>query len=115
MIGSGVFEVEVEGEKIGFEFGMLASMHTEEIADMTIFEVFKKISTGRQKPYYQYFYGGLMAYNEFRGIEKKMTIPEVTRIMEKLGAEKCTEIYLKSINSFVAKNGKAPVVTGQDV
>lgn len=114
MIGSGVFELEIDGEKIGFEFGMLASMHTEEIADMTIFEVFQKIAKGRQKPFYQYFYGGLVAYNEFRGIEKKITIPEVTKIMEKIGAERCAEIYLKSIASYIPKNGKAPEVTGQE-
>lgn len=115
MIGSGLFEVEIEGEKIGFEFGMLASMHTEEVADMTIFDVFKKIASGRQKPLVQYFLGGLNAYNEFRGIEKRYSVMETTKIIEKLGLEKSMEIYLKSIEAYVPKNGQAPKVTGQEV
>lgn len=113
MIGSGVFEVEVGEEKFCFEFGMLASMHTEEISDMTIFDVFKKIGAGRQKPLIQYFYGGLMAYQELRDIDKKFTIAETTKIMEKIGTEKCVSIYLKSIESYLPKNGQAPKATGQ--
>lgn len=115
MIGSGVFEIEVGEEKFCFEFGMLASMHTEELADMTIFEVFKKIAQGRQKPLIQYFYGGLVAYHEFRDIDKTFTLPETTKIMEKIGTEKCVSIYLKSIEAYVPKNGQAPKVTGQEV
>lgn len=114
MIGSGLYEVEIDGETIGLEFGMLASMHTEEIADMTIFEVFKKIATGRQKPLLCYFYGGLVAYNEFRGIEKTLTIADVSKVIEKLGLNKAMDIYLKSIEAYIPKNGQAPKVTGQE-
>lgn len=114
MIGSGVFEEHVGEEQFCFEFGMLASMHTEEIADMTIFQVFEKIAKGRQKPFIQYFYGGLMAYCELREVDKKFTLAETTKIMEKIGAEKCAEIYMKSISAYIPKNGKAPEVAGQE-
>ena len=114
MIGKGIFEIEVGEETIGFEFGMYASMETEEIADMTIFEVFKKIANGRQKPLLQYFYGGIVAYNHFRNIDKKITLGDVSRIIEKLGLEKSMDIYLKSIESYIPKNGQAPKVTGQE-
>lgn len=115
MIGSGVFEIEVGEERFCFEFGMLASMHTEEIADATIFDVFKKIASGRQKPLIQYFYGGLVAHCELRNIDRKFTLAETTKIMEKIGTEKCVSIYLKSIESYIPKNGQAPKKAGQEV
>ncbi len=114
MIGKGVFEVEADGEKIGFEFGMWASSCTEEVSGLTIFEIFKKIGEGRQRPMIQYFYGGMMAYNEFRGIQKEIKLPDVAKMLEKIGAEKAVQIYLDSIKSYTTKNGKAPKETGQE-
>jgi len=112
MIGSGVYEVEIDGEKVGFQFGMLASIETEEASGMVIEDVFKKIAKGFQKYIALYFLGGAVAYNKFHGIEKTIGIPEVTIYIEQMGMERALEIYMKSIAAPQIKNGKAPV-TGQ--
>lgn len=134
MIGTGVFEVEIEGKTIGFQFGMLASGYTEEVAGVSIFEVFKKIGSGSAElPLIHYFYGGARAYNEFRNVTdeevyenakgekrtryvpRKVTVPAVSMYLEEMGLTKSVEIYLKSIEAYVPKNGIAPEVTGQEV
>lgn len=113
MIGSGVYEVEVKGEKIGFQFGMLASMYTEEKSGMSITDVFKEIATGRLKPIILYFLGGLMAYNELHGIEKEVKVADVATLIEEIGIPKALEIYSLSIGSPLIKNGQAPKEAGQ--
>ena len=134
MIGTGVYEVEVGGKTIGFQFGMLASAYTEDVAGTSIFEVFKKIGTGAAElPLIHYFYGGARAYNEFRNVTdeetykdsngnerkryvaRKVTVPAVSMYLEEIGLNKAVEIYLKSIEAYVPKNGIAPAVTGQEV
>lgn len=134
MIGSGVFEVEIGGKTIGFQFGMLASGYTEEVAGISIYKVFEKIGGGiSELGLIHYFYGGARAYNEFRNVTdeetykdssgnerkryvpRKVTVPIVSTYLEELGVEKAVEIYLKSIDAYVPKNGIAPEVTGQEV
>lgn len=134
MIGSGVFEIEIAGKTVGFQFGMLASGYTEEAAGISIFEVFQKIGSGTAElPLIHYFYGGARAYNEFRNVTdeetykdaagnerkryvpRKVTVPLVSTYLEELGVEKAVEIYLKSIDAYVPKNGIAPEMTGQEV
>lgn len=113
MIGSGVYEVEVKGEKIGFQFGMLASMYTEEKSGMSITDVFKEIKTAKIKPLIMYFLGGLLAYNELRGIEKEVRISDMATLIEEMGIPKALEIYSLSIGSPLIKNGQAPKEAGQ--
>ena len=116
MIGSGVYEVDLDGEIIGFEFGMLASSYTEEVSNLSIFEVFQKIGSGRgTKHLLNYFYGGARAYYEFREDERKVSVAIVSRWADKIGLQKMMEIYLKSIEAYLPKNGKAPKETGQEV
>jgi hypothetical protein len=110
MIGSGVYEVEIDGEKVGFQFGMLASIETEEAAGMVIEDVFKKIAKGFQKYIALYFLGGAIAYNKLHGIEKKVDLPMVTTYIEGMGLQQALEIYAKSIAAPVIKNGKAPAM-----
>lgn len=115
MIGGGVYEVEIDGEKFGFEFGMLASSYTEEVAGLSIFEVFQKIGTGRStKSLLHYFYGGAKAYNEFRDIDDKVSVATVSKLVERIGLEKASDIYLKSIATYLPKNGKALTETGRE-
>lgn len=114
MIGSGVYEVEVKGKTVGFQFGMLASMYTEEKSGMSITEVFKDIAKGgRIKPIILYFLGGLMAYNELHGIEKEVKVADVATLIEEIGIPKALEIYSASIGSPLIKNGQAPKEAGQ--
>lgn len=105
MIGKGVFEVEVEGKKVGFEFCMLASVYTEEEAGMPIGKVNEQIAEGYVKPIFLFFYGAAKAYNEFRKLGE-VTFEDFTRQIDLIGFEKMTEIYLKAIAQ--PKNGLAP-------
>lgn len=113
MIGSGVYEIEVKGEKVGFQFGMLASMYTEEKSGQSITDVFKEITKERIKPIILYFLGGLMAYNELHGIKKEIKISDVATLIEEIGIPKALEIYSASIGSPLIKNGQAPKEAGQ--
>jgi hypothetical protein len=110
MIGSGVYEVEIDGEKVGFEFGMLASIETEEAAGMVIEDVFKKIAKGFQKYIALYFLGGAIAYNKFRNIDRQVDIPTITRYLDGMGLKQALDIYTKSIAAPLIKNGKAPAM-----
>jgi hypothetical protein len=115
MIGSGVYEVEIDGEKVGFEFCMLSEWETEEAAGMSIRDVFKKIAQGRQKYIAYWFMGGAIAYNQYNGIDKKVDLKTVARYIEKMGEHKALEIYTKAIAAPIEKNGKAPATTaGQE-
>lgn len=115
MIGDGVFEEEKDGEKMCFQFGMMAGYFTEEKAGKGISAVLREIQKGQTMMHSLFwFYGGAKAYYEIRGIEKNITLPLVSTWMDKLGAEKCAEIYLKSVLSPVQKKVIAPTTTGRD-
>lgn len=105
MIGKGVFEFEVDGKTVGFEFCMLASLYTEEEAGVPIGKVNEGIAEGRLKPIFQFFYGAAKAYNELRN-KGAVSLIDVTRWIDVLGFEKLTEVYLKAIAQ--PKNGLAP-------
>lgn len=116
MIGSGVFEFEIDGRKIGFEFGMLASAYTEEVSKLSIYEVFKKMASGKsQISILHYFYGGAVAYNEFRNIDENVTVAKVSKYIEAIGLRAAMDVYVKSIESYLPKNGKAPKKAGLEV
>jgi hypothetical protein len=114
MIGKGIYEEEINGETVGFKFGMYASAITEKIAGKSIFEVFKGIAAPMQEPLLHYFYGGAKAYNEHKKIDKEISVSDVADWLEEMGADKWSKIYLASIQSYIPKNGTAPVETGQE-
>ena len=110
MIGSGVFEFEIDGKTVGFEFGMLAAAYTEEKAGINILELFKQLGSGSGTTKYilTYFYGGAVAYAEFRELPDKITVAKVSKWLDHIGLEEAMKIYLKSIEAYLPKNGKAP-------
>ena len=106
MKGRSIFELDVNGEKVGFRFGMLASAYTEEISGVSIYEVFKRIGQGLSiQSLLFYYYGGLRAYNEFNGIKKEITIPMVSEILEEIGSELAHEVYMDSIKVYMENPG----------
>lgn len=105
MIGKGVFEFEVEGKTVGFEFCMMASMFAEEESGLPIGEVNNGIAEGKLKSILQFFYGAAKAYQYYRA-NMDITIGDVAKWIDVLGLEKMTEIYLKAIAQ--PKNGLAP-------
>jgi hypothetical protein len=115
MIGSGLYEVEVEGKTVGFQFGMLASMYTEEKSGQSIYDVFKDIAQARIKAILFYFLGGALAYNEYHKIKEEVTLVDIATLIETIGTEKALEIYSKSIGSPLTKNGQAPKEAGQSL
>jgi hypothetical protein len=107
MIGNGVFEEEIEGEKIGFHFGTLSGFYTEEKSGKGINRVVSDISKGQTLMNMAfYFYGGAKAYCEYKGIQRDITIPLISTWMDKIGAEKCYYIFSESLKT-ISKNGKA--------
>jgi len=115
MIGSGVYiEKDNEGNEVGFHFGTLASMYTEEVSGKPIYAVFKDIEKMSITALVQYFYGGLTAYNFLNGVAKKISLSDAAVTLDKFEVGKLFEIYSQSIKSPI-KNGKAPVTTGQQV
>lgn len=115
MIGKGLFEEDIDGEKVGFEFCMLSSAYTEEVSGMAILEAFKLIAESRELPLIHYFYGAARAYNELRNIDAKVTPAMVSVWLEKMGPDKWSRIYLKSIESHLPKNGQAPKIQGPEL
>ena len=107
MIGKGIFEIEVNGEKVGFKFGMLASAHTEKISGMGIFEVFKEMGEGKMLPVLHYFYGGAVAYALSKG-HKEPNIDQVSDWIDVIGFSEAIRIYTESIQTYLPKNGQAP-------
>ena len=114
-IGSGIFEEsfeEPEGDKVvtktvGFHFGPLASAYSEAAAGMTIVGMFSLIEKGLSLYLIHYFYGAARAYYEIREERKHLTTAIVTDWMTKIGAQRCTEIYSKSLEQYVP-NVSAP-------
>lgn len=61
MIGTGIFETEIEGEKIGFHFGTLAAFYTEEKSGKGFGKVINDIAKGQTTMNILfYFYGASM-------------------------------------------------------
>lgn len=108
MITETVFELDTRDGKVGFHFGMLASAHTEEISGTSIYEVFQGIAKSRVKSILHYFYGGAIAYNEYNGIDKKVTMGDVAKVIDQVGTVEALKIYTASIKMHVPKNGVAP-------
>lgn len=110
-IGSGEFEEEVNGKKVGFKFGMYASAVTEKESGCGIFEVMAKISAPGGSLYLlNYMLGGMVAYNRSKKIDEEVTMDSLTEIIEGMGLEKAMNIYLDSIKAYkskMSKNGQA--------
>lgn len=112
MTGSGVFEVEYEGEKFGFHFGTLSGYYTEEKAGKGIQIVLKEMARTPLISAVLYLYGGAKAYCELKGVEKNITIPLVSLWIDRIGPEKAAEIIHESLKGPTLKNGVASE-TGQ--
>lgn len=108
MIGSGIhIEKDSEGNEVGFQFGMLASMYTEQVAGKTIYSVFKDIETMSINAIVHYFYGAMAAYEFYHG-DRKITVADAAQKLDKFSLESLLKIYQASIKTPEIKNGQAP-------
>lgn len=65
MLGKGTYTYRVDGQTIGFKFGMIASVETEKLSGCAISDVFKKINGSGSETsisILHYLYGGHIAY-----------------------------------------------------
>jgi hypothetical protein len=104
MVEKGIFEFEINGEKVGFKFGMYAAAITQKEAGMSIFELLKVIAKGQDGgvALQQYFYGGLVSYCT----NKKLPIPtldQVGDVIEVIGFDSAMDVYAKSLESYIPK------------
>jgi hypothetical protein len=125
MIGKGIFEFEIEGQKIGFKFGMYAAAVTEKISGCSIMELFQRIHgakilynekgevTGRELlpgmatiSLLQYFYGGAVAYNK----NDQLTLDEVGDYLDLIGEEKAFLTFSQSVQTYLPKKKPAQEV-----
>lgn len=105
MIGNVVFEVEIEGKKIGFEICMLSLCYTEELTGKPISVTWAEHSNIMARPYVFYFLGAAKAYNKFRNIKDEVTFEDVCRCWDK-HRDLLLEQYAKSTSG--PKNDSAP-------
>lgn len=108
MIGSGVYlEKDRDGKDVGFQFGMLASMYTEQISGKTIYAIFKEIEQMSVNAIVHYFYGAMAAYEFYHG-GQKITVAQAAETLDKFDMPTLLKIYSQSIQTPVIKNGQAP-------
>lgn len=53
-----------------------------------------------------YFYGGMRAYNDFKGVDKRITIPMVSEIVDELGEETMNKMYVESLKIYTGDKKK---------
>jgi hypothetical protein len=118
MHGKGIFEFEIDGQKIGFKFGMYAAAITEKMAGCQIMELFQRIHgsklvyddkgniTGRELlpglgtiSLLQYFYGGAVAYTK----NDKLSIDDVADQLDLIGLEKAFVVFSESVQTYLPK------------
>lgn len=111
MIGTGTFEVEIDGKKIGFKFGMVAASVTEQIAGGSIVKMFKEIAEKHNviTNLLHYFYGGAVAYARKNKLEEPDQ-DEVGEYIEAMGFEKAMQMYYESLKGPETKNSLPPTV-----
>jgi truncated hemoglobin YjbI len=99
-----------EFDDFGFKFGLYASAITEKEAGVPISKVIEGMGRGEILPILQYFYGAAVSYNEAKG-RPKVTISQVSDLIEKLGFDKAMGVFNDSLQ--MPKNSEAPKETGQ--
>lgn len=110
MIGKGTFEIEIDGKKVGFKFGMRAAAITEKATGVMSSELFKRIIEQRgdtADSLLHYFYGGAVSYCMAHKIEPHPTIDEVGDWVDSIGFREAVDIFNKSIEGPKNPNQEA--------
>ncbi len=109
MIGKTIYEYE----GFGFKFGMYASSVSEKVSGTNISGLIKRMAVEGESTtaILQYFYGGAVAYDKYKKIERTLELSDVADFLEQLGDEETVKIFNESLG--VPKNSEAPKETGQ--
>lgn len=109
MIGTGTFEEEIDGKKVGFKFGMVAASITEQAAGGSIVQMFKEIAEKKNAitNILNYFYGGAVAYARKNKLDEPST-DDVAEMIESIGFERAMQIYWDSLKGPEIKNQSPP-------
>jgi hypothetical protein len=114
MIGKGVFEFDVNGDKVGFKFGMYAAAITEKESGMSISSLFGKFTTDVSiEVLLYYFFGAYVSYCKAHET-KPVNISVFSDYLEEIGLEKLINLYTESLGVY-SKNGQAPKESGQTI
>lgn len=110
-LGKTIYEFEESGLKFGFKFGIFATYITEKECGVGINDLLKRLADPSKmtEATLQYFYGGAVAYNRSKGIDKKIDYADVADYLEILD-ERTADILYESLG--MPKNSNAPT-TGQ--
>lgn len=113
MIGKGIFEIQVNGQQVGFKFGMYASGIAERENGCSIYEIFRKISEGKEVTncLLHYFYGGYVSYCASHKTEA-CSLSDFSDLLEQIEPNELMRIYNESLESPKSKNETAPNQSG---
>jgi hypothetical protein len=125
MIGKGVFEVEVSGRKVGFRFGPLSGLYTEEVSGFSIQKYWDKFRDGLGGSCLLfYFYGGrkFFIHTEIEKAKKagsptaqlekelkELSLVEVSDLIENMSEADLWRVHNESLG---IPNLKAPSLQG---
>lgn len=109
MIGKTIYEYD----GFGFKFGMYATSVTEKISGTSISGLIKRMNEEGEltTSLLQYFYGGAVAYDKHKKIERTLELSDIADFLETIGDAESARIFNESLG--VPKNLEAPKETGQ--
>jgi selenocysteine lyase/cysteine desulfurase len=112
-------EFEVNGEKIGFKFGMLASEYFCEMENVTIRQMQKRFEDPTPNTMIHMAMAAARSYNEGNGIEKQLTKSMVADWIDEIGIDEFGKVVYghhetyqdKEQKEELEKNVIAPMMT----
>jgi hypothetical protein len=121
MIFKKTFEFEIDGETIGFKFGMAASAYFCEMEGVTLSSMQNKLADASPTTAIHCAMAAARSYNESHGVKKEVTFGQAADWLDTIGVDKFflkifsqLEVYQDQQDKEEAKNQEAPMIAGQN-
>src|SRR5687768_3326158 len=106
----GVFEFEIEGQKRGFKFGMMALAITEQKEGKSLKQIFDLLSEGRAEIMLtlHLFYGAAVQYADSNKMPVNFSVSDVSDWIDDIGLDAATEMLTEGFKQYAPKNSASP-------
>ena len=110
---TGEFDIDVQGKKRTLRFGMLSFSLFCESEGIDIPLMAERLQNPKPFTQINLIYAAAIAHCRINKIESDFTLDDVSTWIDEVGNVKLAELILKSMQTYLEKNQKAPVKTGQ--
>jgi hypothetical protein len=106
----GILELEIDGRKRGFKFGMASLAKFCEFEGIAWFKLEDVLKAGQVSTIINFFYAGALIYAERNKLEIDFDYGTVADWLDEVGVAKAAEEMYKAFAAYSEKNSVAPTM-----